>query len=152
MLNRLTIGERLVVWGYQGDTQCFFCKNGFESRDHLFFQCSFSSCIWRTCMRHCSILNPSLDGHDVIDEGCSKWKTKKVVGVLCRLILIFVVYHIWRARNEIKFHGRPKMKEQILRAIFWEVRFRILGKGKFKKNKENEALCAVWNIDSSIMV
>jgi hypothetical protein len=70
MLNRLTTGERLVVWGYQGDTMFFFffpCKNGVESRDHLFFQCNFSS---RT------IVNPPLDWHDVIDEGCSKWKTK----------------------------------------------------------------------------
>lgn len=105
-----------------------------ESCDHLFFQCSFSSRIWRTCMRHCSILNPPLDWHDVIDEGCSKWKTKKLLGVLCRLLLSSVVYHIWRARNEIKFQGRPKTKDQILRAIFWEVRTRITGKGKFKKN------------------
>jgi hypothetical protein len=61
-----------VLWfGVTKVTQCFFfffpCKNGVESRDHLFFQCNFSS---RT------IVNPPLDWHDVIDEGCSKWKTK----------------------------------------------------------------------------
>lgn len=43
ILNRLTTGERLVTWGFQGDTQCLFCKNGMESCDYLFFSCSFSS-------------------------------------------------------------------------------------------------------------
>jgi hypothetical protein len=62
-------------------------------------------------MQRCSFLNPFLDWHDVIDEGCSKWKTKMLLGVLCRLILSSVVYHILHARNEIKFHGRPKTEE-----------------------------------------
>jgi len=29
-------------WGYVGDCLCPFCRSGMESRDHLFFECSFS--------------------------------------------------------------------------------------------------------------
>jgi len=25
--NRLTTGDRLVAWGYKGDTRCMFCRN-----------------------------------------------------------------------------------------------------------------------------
>lgn len=73
-------------------------------------------------------------------------------GVLCRVVLSSTVYSLWRARNEIKQHGRPKTGEHILRMIFWEVRARISGKGKFTKNRENITICQNWNIDSSVQV
>jgi hypothetical protein len=62
------------------------------------------------------------------------------------------VYHIWRARNEIKFQGHPKTEDQMLHLIFWEVRNRISGGGKFIKNGENMASCRLWNIDEVILV
>jgi hypothetical protein len=108
ILNRLTIGERLVIWGFQGDTQCLFCRNGMEIRDHLFFSCIFSSHIWKTCINCCFVQHHLLDWQGVLDEACRKWKTKKLLGVLCRLILSPTVYHIWQARNEIKALRHPK--------------------------------------------
>lgn len=152
VLNRLTTGERLVTWGYQGDTQCFFCRNGVESREHLFFSCSFSSRIWKTCMNRCFYQHPPLDWQSVLEEACRKWRTKKLQGVLCKLILRSTVYHIWRTRNEIKAKGHPKTEEQLLRLIFWEVRNRISGKGKFIKSMENVAICQMWNLDESLLV
>jgi hypothetical protein len=62
------------------------------------------------------------------------------------------MYHLWRARNEIKVQGHPKTEEQILRLIFSEVRNRISGRGKFIKNIENVALFRMWNIDEAILV
>jgi hypothetical protein len=75
-----------------------------------------------------------------------------MLAVLCKLILSFVVYYLWQARNKIKFQGRPKTEEQILRLIFWEVRTRILGKGKFINSRENASLCHIWNIASSVII
>lgn len=93
-----------------------------------------------------------LDWQNIIDVASRKWKTKKMLGVLCRLVLSSSVYHIWRARNEIKLQGHPKTEEQILRQIFWEVRNRISGRGKIIKNGENMDLCHLWNIDEVILV
>jgi hypothetical protein len=47
----------------------------------------------------------------------------------------------------IKFGGQPKTEEQILKFIFWEIRCRISGRGKFSKTMENIRLCQSWNID-----
>jgi len=89
-----------------------------ESRDHLFFNCSFNYHICKTCMNRCYNQNSQLNWHSVLDEACNKWRTKRLLGVLCKLILSSTVYYLWRARNEIKAHGRPKTEEQILRMIF----------------------------------
>jgi hypothetical protein len=38
MRNRMITGERLVKWGYKGDViYIYICRNGLESRYHLFF-------------------------------------------------------------------------------------------------------------------
>jgi hypothetical protein len=102
-------------------------------------------------MQRCSNLNIPLDWQSVIDEGYNKWKTKKLMGVLCIPNLSSTVYHLWRARNEIKFLGRPKTEVQIAEVIFWVVHSQISRKCKFKKNTKNEALCQMWNIDGSVL-
>jgi hypothetical protein len=35
--NRLTTGDRLLAWGFKGDTSCVFCRGMTECRDHIFF-------------------------------------------------------------------------------------------------------------------
>jgi hypothetical protein len=129
-----------------------FLSSWYESRDHLFFECGFSFRIWKTCLQRCNVLDPPTVWDDLIEEGCSHWKTKSMLGVTCRLVLSATVYGIWRDRNEIRFGGQPRTEEQILKLIFWEVRFRISGKGRFKKNLENVRLCLNWNINVNILV
>jgi hypothetical protein len=84
----------MVCWGLKGDTSCIFCRNGIESRNHLLFGCGFCSWIWKTCMQRCNILDPLTDWPDLLEEGCNRWKTKSLLGVLCRLVLSAAVY-IW---------------------------------------------------------
>jgi len=121
MRNRLSTRDKLLTWGYQGDAQCVFCRNGLESRDHLFFKCNFSSRIQIACLQRCNVMAPPLVWQVLINEGCRNWILKTMMDVLCRLVLSSIVYGIWRARNEIKHHGQPKTEEQTLKLIFWEV-------------------------------
>jgi hypothetical protein len=137
MRDSLTTGERLAKWGFSGAVDCLFCRNGLETRNHLFFECSFSSRIWRAGMTRCNVDDPPLLWEDILLLGCNHWKHKTLSAFLCRLVLSSTVYNLWRARNEIKHHGQPKTEEQILKSVFWEVRSRILGRGKFKSNRVN---------------
>lgn len=71
---RLSTSDLLLTWGYTGDAKCvFFFRSVIESRDHLFFSCSFnsSSRIWKTCMQMCYPFVLSTDWHAVISEGCT---------------------------------------------------------------------------------
>lgn len=47
ILGRLSTKVRLVSWGMEVSPQCSLCQNGMESHTHLFFDCCFSSAIWR---------------------------------------------------------------------------------------------------------
>jgi hypothetical protein len=140
MQNRLHTGDRLLKWGYKGDVKCFFCHNQIETREHLFFECSFSYRIWKFLMSQCSVDNPPVIWDEVMQLGISNWGSRTLKSFLCRLGLSSVIYHLWCTRNEINHSGQPNTEEQILKKVLWEVRARIVGKGKFPKTRENLVL------------
>lgn len=45
--DRLATGDRILQWNPQANANCIFCIFGAESRNHLFFYCSYSEKIWR---------------------------------------------------------------------------------------------------------
>jgi hypothetical protein len=151
MRDSLTTGARLASWGFKGDVLCLFCRHCLESRDHLFFECGFSSRIWKACLVRCLVDNPPFIWSDVVSVGCSHWKKKVLHDTLCRLVLSSTIYNIWRARNEIKHQGHPKTEDQIMKQVIWEVRTRIVGKGKFQKTRENLLLCQAWNLPNDLL-
>jgi hypothetical protein len=59
----------------------------------------------------CSNMNCYTSWSELIDEGCRAWKSKSLMGTICRLILSSAVYWLWRARNELKVGGQPLIEE-----------------------------------------
>lgn len=63
-----------------------------------------------------------------------------------------MVYHLWRQRNDVKFGNMLILEEKMVQRISWEVRSRIMWKGKFKSSGENVALCANWDIPIRVLI
>jgi hypothetical protein len=40
--NKLSTRARMLKWGFTVDGNCGFCRNSLETRNHIFFDCSFS--------------------------------------------------------------------------------------------------------------
>ncbi|XP_048611918.1 uncharacterized protein LOC125586144 [Brassica napus] len=65
LLNRSPTRDRLITWGLQVDPLCLLCNQGNESRDHLFFSCSFSATVWNHFSTSFGITSPSTSWSDV---------------------------------------------------------------------------------------
>ena len=50
VLNKLPTMDRMLEWGLEIDGKCRLCQDGMESRDHLFFGCSFAKEVWRSVL------------------------------------------------------------------------------------------------------
>ena len=127
--DRLSTFDRLVKWGWQGKLLCGFCRNKCESRDHIFFECSFSSrmwqqvvweCLWQQVPDHCGA---------VIDWG-GNLTGRSIQSVVGKMAIAVAVYHIWRPRNICKFSKIMFTDEQMVKRIF------------FGNKMENRGLCA----------
>ncbi|XP_024006531.1 uncharacterized protein LOC112083039 [Eutrema salsugineum] len=49
--NRLSTGDRMVVWNANVSATCSFCHVNIETRNHLFFTCSYSKKVWESLAR-----------------------------------------------------------------------------------------------------
>ena len=51
MLDRMSTMDRVYRRSHGVDTTCVLCKNDSDTEDHLFFECAFSSQIWKYLMK-----------------------------------------------------------------------------------------------------
>jgi hypothetical protein len=101
----LLTGDKMLSWGYQGETKCMFCRYGVEDRDHLFFFFFFAAVIvreiWWSIMQLCDLANPPV---------C--WEA-----YVCRLTFEATIYHIWRNRNALRHSNFPLYEDQLRQKI-----------------------------------
>jgi len=122
--NRIATGERMLKWGKNVDTSCVLCNFPLETREHLFFQCPYSSKVWR-----------DLAGGLLKNRHTEKWQdimkelAGKDLGVTTGFVLGYVfqntIHSIWRERNDRRHGEKPSMTEKIVKLIDKNIRNRL---------------------------
>jgi hypothetical protein len=100
--------ERMCVWGFMGDCLCSFCRGRIENREHLFFQCGFSNCIWKELMALCLVRQPRYSWDDIENWSMKELRSDCLMARLCILCLGATIYHLW---NDI-IHGNSLSSEE----------------------------------------
>jgi len=136
----------MSLWGYGDNLLSPFCYGCLESRDHLFFSCSFSGRVWKRVIATCFIRYPKQAWEDIAEWSSSALKGKSLWNTLCRLCLDASIYHIWRQRNDLLHGNVPRSEEQIIAQIIWEVKTNILASSSFKDTVFNQRLIQEWNL------
>jgi len=139
MKNCLTTGDRLVKWGYKCEVSCVFCRNEWKAENTF----SLSVATVQEVMSRCNVNHPPVDWDDVVWLRVCDWKQKSLTANICRLVLSSTIYNMWRNRNETKHEVRNRGAdlEKNNNNNNWDVRPRVLGKDRFKRNVENVVMC-----------
>lgn len=95
--NRLTTRDKLLSWGMNVPAGCLLCGAGTETRNHIFFQCPFSSEVWNSFFTQRTLSPPSSLENIVIWVQTASSNPK--VRVICNLLLQAVVYILWKEGN-----------------------------------------------------
>ncbi|KAG7552734.1 Dirigent protein [Arabidopsis thaliana x Arabidopsis arenosa] len=96
--DRLATGARMLKWNRGASGVCNLCNSCIETRDHLFFSCSFSSEIWDSLARGLLKQHYTTDWTQLLTL-ISDTHTDRVDSFLMRYIFQVTVYTIWRERN-----------------------------------------------------
>lgn len=137
--NALITREKMCKWGYTGDSisLCLFCRGRIESRDYVFFWCSFSRRVLSEMIKSCMVLNPCVEWKEVIQWSIDNLQSKNIKTSLYKLSFWACVYHLWKQRNDLLCGNTPKTKEDMVDSVRWEIRARIMVKWTFKLSTEN---------------
>ncbi|XP_013624706.1 uncharacterized protein LOC106359192 [Brassica napus] len=94
LLRRLPTRDRLRRWGLNVPASCVLCSTGVETHHHLFFECEFSSTLWKHFAQGIIPAVPS-DIHSAAALISLNRLGPKASAVI-KLILQYAIYLIWR--------------------------------------------------------
>lgn len=124
VLDRCPTRDRLLSWGLQTDHICLLCNQASESRDHLFFHCSYSCFIWSNLSSKLEIVSSSFSWLDVMDSllSLSGNNHRKYLSLLAWQATI---YEVWGERNSRLHRNFFTGNDILLRRIDRTIRNRI---------------------------
>ncbi|XP_022032206.1 uncharacterized protein LOC110933284 [Helianthus annuus] len=150
--NKLKTQDRLAAWEAGSVTNlnlmcCPLCRTNRDSRDHLFFQCSFASKVWNEVK--CMI---QMDNVDSTWQSIMSWmeqnaSSKKTEHVICKLVIAAAAYFIWQERNNCLFSNVSADQNAVIERIKKTVCLRLMG-FKFRRQMSIESLLRTWKIGS----
>ncbi|XP_018462974.2 uncharacterized protein LOC108834110 [Raphanus sativus] len=121
--NRMVTRDRLISWGLQVPSSCVLCSGSIESRQHLFFNCSFSSRVWNYFMSKMNLAPP----HDF--EAVLRWLVNpakdKNLTLVVRLVFQAVLYLIWKERNRRIHSVEKKSTSTLIAEIQQTIKLRL---------------------------
>jgi len=103
--NRLATGDRMLNWNVAVSGNCVLCHEDIETRDHLFFSCSYSTQVWSAFTRH--LLGQHYTTHwESLISMLTTLPIPKVHLFVLRYVFQLSIHSVWRERNGRK-HGEP---------------------------------------------
>lgn len=85
----------LVGWGrgvLTDNSQCVLCGICEETRDHLFFQCPYSKCVWNAVLGKLDLSSPCITWDSDVEQALNWFKGSDLI---CLLELGEVVHDQW---------------------------------------------------------
>lgn len=119
--NRLMTQDRILKWNLLLVEKCTFCKLECDSRDHLFFECTFTTAIWDKLKVLVELDGCNSCWSDILQDVISRKPNGTIISILQRLVIAAAVYCIWKERNARIFNKTActgdKMVTQITKLV-----------------------------------
>ncbi|XP_075092363.1 uncharacterized protein LOC142172600 [Nicotiana tabacum] len=104
MHRRLATVDKLAKWGVQVDQSCTLCGRDIEeTHDHLYFECSYSQCLWKGMLRWLEYQRTTGNWETKVQWLIANVNNRNPRKALLGVVFAAVVYNIWMERNERRF-------------------------------------------------
>ncbi|XP_020256483.1 uncharacterized protein LOC109833285 [Asparagus officinalis] len=135
--NRLLTQDRLMRRGVIDTNVCRLCSaESLESRNHLFFECGFSSEVWNCVMNWLKFTWKSCDWRILLEWFCTGLRGKGFKHGIKRMALAATIYRIWVERNARIFQQKKKSMECLIKDIKMDILMSNLNAPISDENKE----------------
>ncbi|GJX81477.1 RNA-directed DNA polymerase, eukaryota, reverse transcriptase zinc-binding domain protein [Tanacetum coccineum] len=113
-LDRLPHRLNLSLRGMDIPTiSCSSCNANVESANHIFFECTIASDMWKLVYRWCDIPFVQALSFEAFKDWFSSWHAPKDKKHKLYVISASVLWWLWRFRNSVTFNSQPLRKSDI---------------------------------------
>ncbi|KAE8689401.1 hypothetical protein F3Y22_tig00110940pilonHSYRG00524 [Hibiscus syriacus] len=124
-LGRLPTRCRLISFGWNIDGTCLLCSRELETRDHLFFVCPYSKCVWEWVLRACNFSKPAMELDRELSWVCANVRGKSFLSYLFRLAWNGCIALLWKERNRRFFTGACRPKAEVVSCLKEVARLKV---------------------------
>lgn len=137
VLDRCPTRDRLLSWGLQTSPLCLLCNNDHESRDHIYFNCSYSFDLWELSASRCSF-QPRRSWNQTLQQmqALPKQRAQRSDRLLTLLAWQSNLYWIWNERNSRLHTNSFSSINALFTIIDRQIRNRVQG---FRSSNPNLA-------------
>lgn len=118
---KLSTGDRMMKWNGNVSGNCVLCANNIETRDHLFFSCSYVTEIWSALAKGLLKTRFTSSWSQLL-KLASDNSQDRVEGLLLRYIFQATIYTVWRERNGRRHGETPNTSTNIIGWIDKQIR------------------------------
>lgn len=122
-LNRCPTKDRLIGWGLLTTPTCVLCNCAAESRDHLFFDCSYSFSVWSPLARRTG--TPEIRDWGQSIHCMQSLATPKHRRLLSLLAWQAAIYSIWMERNSRIHRNQFRGADSLISTITAQIKNKI---------------------------
>lgn len=113
--DRLPTRDRLQSWGLKIPDNCLLCNVVPESRSHLFFDCTYTTQVWKSFFSH-PRLNPPTCLDTIVNWVRYECSISKL-NIICKLLLQATIYEICKERDVRSHRAETKPSSQVTRKV-----------------------------------
>ena len=114
----------MIKWKQSANPSCILCNDPMETRDHLFFECSYSRRVWEA-LAGGLLLDKFTTRLIEIRKIMAEKEIDKTKRFLIRYVFQNTLHSIWRERNSRKHGENPSIPEKLVRMIDKNIRNRM---------------------------
>ncbi|CAL1357332.1 unnamed protein product [Linum trigynum] len=111
-LNRISTLDKVARWNSLVTNICPLCTNMAESRDHLFFECSYSQTVLKAVLAGQNLVRVSWE--ESLEAAVSLFRMQGPSSDRGKLIWVMVVAELWRERCRRAMAGEVLSENQLL--------------------------------------
>ncbi|CAA7023749.1 unnamed protein product [Microthlaspi erraticum] len=137
--DRLATGDRMLSWNVGANPSCVLCQHALETRDHLFFTCSFSAEVWSALTKGLLKRCYSQTWQSIVSI-ISGSALPHLTLFLTRYVFQATIHTVWRERNARRHGEQPLSSNHLIKTLDKLVRNRISSIRSLGDSKYEDAL------------
>ena len=146
ILNRLPTMDRLNSWGMNVRGTCCHCQVEEETRDHLFFGCTYARDIWQKILQLCGLHRDVGSWEEELTWAVQRIKGKALISIILRIAWKAFIYFVWKERNRRLHNELAETAMQLLERVKDVVRIKLADLTNVMDDDVNRRLCCKWGL------
>ncbi|KAJ0725657.1 putative RNA-directed DNA polymerase [Helianthus annuus] len=130
---------------------CSLCTSGPDSHEHLFFECPYSTRVWKGVKEIAGLKDVTNSWESIYNHLVQLRGSKNAKHVIGKLVVSAAGYFVWQERNARLFSPKKRSADRLTDIILATVRMKLQTM-RFKRTNQVDSILQEWSLPRGLVV